>query len=53
MNFGLATSILGGYNVINNSFALQVHGDSEKIAEQLQNFPPETIQSLTEAIAIE
>jgi uncharacterized protein YpuA (DUF1002 family) len=39
-------------NVINNSFDLQLNGDSEKIAEQLQNFPPEAIQSLTEAIAM-
>jgi hypothetical protein len=46
------TVILGGYNVINNSFALQLNGDSEKIAEQLQNLPPEAIQSLTEAIAM-
>jgi hypothetical protein len=46
------TVILGGYNVINNSFALQLNGDSEKIAEQLQNFTPEAIQSLIEAIAV-
>lgn len=46
------TVILGGYNVINNSFALQLNGDSEKIAEQLQNFSPEAIQSLIEAIAM-
>ena len=46
------TVVLGGYNVINNSFALQINGDSEKIAEQLQNFPPEAIASLTEAIAM-
>ena len=46
------TVVLGGYNVINNSFALQVNGDSEKIAEQLSNFPPEAIANLTEAIAM-
>lgn len=46
------TVVLGGYNVINNSFALQLNGDTEKIAEQLQNFPPEAIQTLTEAIAM-
>jgi hypothetical protein len=46
------TVVLGGYNVINNSFALQLNGGSGKIAEQLQNFPPEAIQSLTEAIAM-
>lgn len=44
--------VLGGYNVINNSFALQLNGDSEKVAEQLKNFPPELIQSLMEAIAM-
>ena len=46
------TVVLGGYNVINNSFALQLNGDSEKVAEQLENFPPEAIASLTEAIAM-
>ena len=46
------TVVLGGYNVINNSFALQLNGEAEKVAEQLQNFPPEAIASLTEAIAM-
>lgn len=46
------TVVLGGYNVINNSFALQLNGDSEKVAEQLSNFPPEAVVSLTEAIAM-
>lgn len=44
--------VIGGYNVINNSLALQLNGDTEKIAEQLKNFPPEAIQSLTIAIAM-
>lgn len=48
----LQTVVLGGCNVINNSFALQINGDSKKIAEQLSDFPPEAIASLTEAIAI-
>ena len=46
------TVVLGGYNVINNSFALQLNGDTEKIAEQLGSIPPEAIASLTEAIAM-
>ena len=46
------TVVLGGYDVINNSFALQLNDDTEKIAEQLKSFPPEPIQSLTEAIAM-
>ena len=46
------TVVLGGYNVINNSFALQLNGEADKVAEQLQNLPPEAIASLTEAIAM-
>ena len=46
------TVIMGGYNVINNSFALQSNGDTEKIAEQLTNLSPEKIAGLTEAIAM-
>lgn len=46
------TVVLGGYNVINNSFALQLNGEIDKVAEQLENFPPEAIASLTEAIAM-
>jgi hypothetical protein len=46
------TVVLSGYDVINNSFALQLNRDTEKIAEQLQNFSPKVIQNLTEAIAM-
>lgn len=46
------TVVLGGYDVINNSFALQLNRDTEKIAKQLQNFSPKVIQNLTEAIAM-
>ena len=46
------TVVLGGYNVINNSFALQINGDSEKIAEQLASLPPEAVANITEAIAM-
>jgi hypothetical protein len=46
------TVVLGGYNVINNSLALQLNGDTEKIAEQLQGLPPDTIKTLMEAIAM-
>ena len=44
--------VLGGYNVINNSCALQLNGDTEKLVEQLKTFPPELIQTLLEAIAM-
>lgn len=46
------TVILGGSNVVNNSVALQLNGDVEKIADQLENVSPETLQKLLEAIAI-
>lgn len=46
------TVVLGVHNVVNNSFALQINGDSEKIADQLAAFPPESIAKITEAIAL-
>ena len=46
------TVVLGGYNVINNSVALQLNGEVEKIAEQLEKVSPETLQKLLEAIAL-
>lgn len=46
------TVVIGGYNVINNSTALQLNGDTEKIAEQLKGLPPDTVKALMEAIAM-
>ena len=44
--------VLGGHNVINNSFALQLNGEADKMAEQFDKVPPETLQKILEAIAI-
>lgn len=46
------TIVLGGDNVINNSFAIQANGEASDVAEQLKNIPPELVASLTEAIAM-
>lgn len=45
------TVVLGGNNVINNSFAVQLNGNSEQLEEQLQQIPPDVIALLLEAIA--
>jgi hypothetical protein len=46
------TVVLGGYNVINNSLALQLNGNSEALEEQLKNLPFDVVLSLVEAIAL-
>lgn len=50
-NSGL-TVVLGGNNVINNSFAIQINGDAPEISKQLEELPPETFAELLKAIAI-
>ncbi|NET90951.1 MAG: hypothetical protein F6K45_23135 [Kamptonema sp. SIO1D9] len=46
------TVVLGGQNVINNSFSLQLNSSTDEISEQLKNIPPEVLGELLQAIAI-
>ncbi len=45
------TVVLGGNNVINNSFAVQLNGNSEEMEKQIADIPTETLGKLVEAIA--
>lgn len=45
------TFVLGGNNVINNLFAVQLNSSSEAIEKQLEKIPPEAIGNLMEALA--
>lgn len=46
------TVVLGGHNVINNSFVLQLNGSVDEISNQLKELPAETLEELLKAIAI-
>ena len=47
------TLVFGGYNYnVINSFALQLNGEPEKIAQQLDKLAPETVQTLMKGISI-
>ena len=50
-NSGL-TVILGGNNVVNNSFALQLNQNSEDLKEQLKDIPTNVLVDLLEAISM-
>ncbi|MBE9039353.1 hypothetical protein IQ235_00900 [Oscillatoriales cyanobacterium LEGE 11467] len=45
-----STLIMGGTNVINNSFAIQLNGNAEEMSQQLKNVPPEVVDELLELL---
>lgn len=49
---GAITLVLGGNNVINNSFAFQINGTAEEMSKKLENLSNETLATLIEAISI-
>lgn len=49
---GSVTVILGGNNVVNNSFAFQLNGNANELSEKLKDMPAEHLGELLKAIAI-
>lgn len=49
---GGVTVILGGNNVVNNSFAFQLNGSADELSEKLKEIPAEQLGELLKAIAL-
>ncbi len=46
------TIIVGGSNMINNGFAVQLNGTIDEVADKVKDLPTETLSELLNAIAI-